>query len=214
MTITPSRLKAHLIRTTGVALSKALYLRRPSAYRPGTTVVTVNWNSLPYMQRSLAAIRSMSPADTEILVVDNASTDGSRDYLRTLPDIRTTLLPVNVGHGVALDLVLPLIDTEYVAILDIDAFPIASDWLHQSIAAVESGAKAAGALLHRNFIHPSFFVSQTQTLHSHPSWLIRLVRECPASMASRMTCLSALTSGPNRCWVPLMAMVAERSGRS
>lgn len=159
--------KARLVRTVGGAVVVGRRLRKPKQYRPSCTVVTVNWNSLPFLTRTLRAIEAMSPVGTEILVVDNASTDASREYLKTLSRVRTMRLPVNVGHGMALDLAIPTIDTEYVAIRDVDAFPVTDQWLQRSIAALNSGAQAVGARLQRNFIHPSFFVARTKVPHDY-----------------------------------------------
>ncbi len=144
----------------------AVHRRRPPAcYRPGVTIVTVNWNSLPFLRVTLAATRHFSPPDAEILVVDNGSTDGSLEFLATRSDVRTQRLPFNFGHGVALDLAVPHIDTEYIALLDVDAFPVDSTWLSASIEALSDGALVAGAHMHRNFIHPCFFVTRTSLLH-------------------------------------------------
>jgi glycosyltransferase involved in cell wall biosynthesis len=159
--------KGRAVRSAGVMLSRARQVRPPASYRPAVTVLIVNWNSLPYLRRTLAAVRAMSPVDTEIIVVDNGSSDGSLEYLRTRDDVRTVRLPVNVGHGLALDLVVPGIDTEVLAILDVDAFPISERWLPESIAALDAGAVVAGAHLHRNFVHPCFLVTRTPVLHQY-----------------------------------------------
>ena len=159
--------KARSVRAASAAVAAARRSRKPKKYRPVCTVVTVNWNSLPFLTRNLRAIEAMSPEGTEILIVDNASTDGSREYLRTQSQVRTMQLPTNVGHGMALDLAIPTVDTEHVAILDVDAFPVSDQWLQQSIAVLNSGAKAAGARLQRNFVHPSFFVARTKVLHDY-----------------------------------------------
>lgn len=141
--------------------------RHPEVYRPGATVVTVTWNSLPYLCRTLDAIRAMSAPETEVLVVDNASTDGTREYLATRRDVHTLRLPVNVGHGVALDLAAPRVGTELLAVLDVDAFPVSTSWLTESAAALDAGAYMAGAHLHRNFVHPCFLVTRTRTVHEY-----------------------------------------------
>lgn len=159
--------KARLVRASGTTVAAALRSRKPKQYRSGCTVITVNWNSLPFLKRTLSAIEAMSPVGTEVVVVDNASTDGSRPYLKEHPQVRTRHLPVNAGHGMALDLAIPTIDTEYVAILDVDAFPVSDQWLQRSIAALNGGAQAAGARLQRNFVHPSFFVARTKVLHDY-----------------------------------------------
>jgi hypothetical protein len=76
-------------------------------------------------------------------------------------------LPVNVGHGVALDLAVQRVDTEFLAILDVDAFPVSSRWLRDSVGALDEGAKIAGAHMHRNYVHPCFLVTSTPMLHEH-----------------------------------------------
>jgi glycosyltransferase involved in cell wall biosynthesis len=157
--------KGRGVRGLGAAVAWGRRRRPPAEYRPGTTVVTVNWNSLPFLRPMLAATRAMSPPHTEILVVDNGSSDGSDEYVRGLGGVGLMRLPVNVGHGVALDLALAGVDTEYVAVLDVDAFPVSSDWLDASIAALELGAQVAGAHMHRNFVHPCFLVTRTKVVH-------------------------------------------------
>ena len=158
-------LKGRVLRGVGAAATAALRRNAPRSYRPGVTVLTVNWNSLPFLRRMLDATRAMSPNGTEIVVVDNASHDGSLGYLRGRDDIRTIRLPVNFGHGVALDFGVSRIDTEFLAVLDVDAFPISDRWLDRSVKALDAGAKLAGAHLHRNFVHPCFLVTRTAMLH-------------------------------------------------
>ncbi|WP_353953327.1 glycosyltransferase [Knoellia sp. S7-12] len=160
-----SSLKLRGIRTIGAATAASLRLRPPAKYRAGLTVVTVNWNSMYFLGPMLDVVESMSPKGTEILVVDNASTDGSREFLRERAGVGSLELPVNVGHGLALDLAIPRIDTEFVAVLDVDAFPVSPRWIEASISALDAGPRIAGARLHRNFVHPSFLVTRTKLLH-------------------------------------------------
>lgn len=148
-----------------MAVATARRRRLPSTYRAGTTVVTVNWNSLDYLRVMLNAVRAFSPPDVEIIVVDNGSSDGSLEYLQNRDDVHTIRLPLNVGHGIALDIAMPGVNTEYVAVLDVDAFPISDRWLSDSHAALESGSLIAGAQVHRNYIHPCFLVTRTSMIH-------------------------------------------------
>lgn len=159
--------KGRAVRGFGSVAAWALRRRRVDAYRPGVTVMTVNWNSRAFLAPMLAATRAMSPPGTEILVVDNGSTDGSTELLRARDDVRTVRLPVNVGHGVALDIGAAIVETEYLAVLDVDAFPISDRWLEVCLDALSGGAQIAGARLHRNFIHPCFLVTTTRLLRSH-----------------------------------------------
>lgn len=159
--------KGRAIRSGGALAAWGLRRRSRQGLRPGVTVMTVNWNSLDYLRAMIEAVRATSPPDTEILVVDNGSNDGSNEYLRDRGDVRLLRLPLNVGHGVALDIGATFVDTEHLAVLDVDAFPISSSWLPESLAALDAGAKVAGAHLHRNFVHPCFLVMPTTLIRAH-----------------------------------------------
>lgn len=127
--------------------------REPS--RPGVTVVTVTWNSLEYLEVCLRGIRRFSPESVEIIVVDNHSTDGTPQYLAS-QDVRTIRPPTNIGHGLGLDLAFAHARTEFVVTLDVDAFPISSEWLSTVLDPLREGSVVAGAYVQRAFIHPSF----------------------------------------------------------
>jgi glycosyltransferase involved in cell wall biosynthesis len=130
-------------------------------------VVTVNWNSLPFLRLMIEAIRATSPSDIEIVVFDNGSSDGSVEYLQSRSDVRLMRSPVNLGHGVALDVAVASVDTEFLAVFDVDAFPISDRWLPESLVRLDSGAQVAGARMHRNFVHPCFLVTRTQVVHRY-----------------------------------------------
>jgi len=154
-----------MVRSLGLLEAWRSRRRPPTTYRPGVTVLTVNWNSSSFVKVLVDAVRASSPASTEILVVDNGSTDDSRDYFASRDDVRTVLLSRNFGHGVALDIGVGHVDTEYLAVLDVDAFPISSDWLDRAIEDLNAGARIVGAHMHRNFVHPCFLVTRTQMVH-------------------------------------------------
>lgn len=124
--------------------------------RDGVTVVTVNYNSLPKVRVLLAALERYTSEPVDIIVVDNASKDGSRDFLRAQPNIRPLLLPVNIGHGFALDLAFLCASTSIVVAFDIDAFPVSPRWRRAVTDPLEDGSVIAGAHLHRAYIHPCF----------------------------------------------------------
>jgi glycosyltransferase involved in cell wall biosynthesis len=159
--------KGRAVRGTGAAVARVRRARVPGRYRPGCTVVTVNWNSSAFLRRTIEAVRATSPDDTEIIVFDNGSSDGSVEYVRSRSDVRLMRSPVNLGHGVALDLAVAEVDTEYLAVLDVDAFPVTDRWLRESIAALDAGAQVAGARMHRNFVHPCFLVTRTEVVHRY-----------------------------------------------
>ena len=138
-----------------VPLLRARARRRLGSLRPeAATIVTVNWNSWEHLAVLIDVVRRRSPAGTEILVVDNGSTDGSRERLKGDSRISPVRLPVNIGHELALDLGVLLCRTEYVVALDVDAFPLREGWLGELLAPLDLGARISGARLNREYVHP------------------------------------------------------------
>ena len=75
------------------------------------TVVIVSWNAKEVLADVLRAVERHSPPGTSVLVVDNDSSDGSRELLTADAGIRSLECPTNVGHGVALDLTMAFVHT-------------------------------------------------------------------------------------------------------
>lgn len=143
-------LRARARRSTGRMLDGA------------ATVVTVNWNSWEHLAVLIDVVARRSPAGTRILVVDNGSSDGSRRRLKDHPDVSVVRLPVNVGHELALDIGVLRVRTEYVVVLDVDAFPLRDGWLEELLAPLDRGAAISGARLNREYVHPCCWAMRTE----------------------------------------------------
>lgn len=66
-----------------------------------TSIIIVSYNCMYMMQKCIEAIRSSCPEKAcEIVVVDNASSDGIREWLCEQEDIKVILLDENVGFPV------------------------------------------------------------------------------------------------------------------
>ena len=76
--------------------------------QPGVTVIIVNWNTAEVTADVLCAVQQFSPPETRVLLVDNGSTDGSRERFKGWPGVETLFFPSNAGHGVALDIAVCL----------------------------------------------------------------------------------------------------------
>lgn len=145
-----------------VPLLRARARRRLARLEPGaTTVVTVNWNSWPHLEVLIDVVHRRSPESTRIIAVDNGSKDGSRQRIAARKDVRGLLLPLNVGHELALDLGVLLAGTEFVVALDVDAFPLHEDWLDRLLAPLSEGAQVSGARLNREYVHPCCWAMRT-----------------------------------------------------
>jgi N-acetylglucosaminyl-diphospho-decaprenol L-rhamnosyltransferase len=96
---------------------------------PWVRVVIVNYNSGPLLAESVVGLARQTDADFEVVIVDNASTDGSADRL-VLPDRRFRLQPAgsNLGFATACNLGCRGAASPWLAMLNPDAIP-ESDWL-------------------------------------------------------------------------------------
>ena len=135
--------------------------------RPGVTIAIVNWNSMDLLRDVLRAIETFGGPThgvREVLVIDNGSTDGSRQFLRACRSegrVRCLLLPQNIYHGPAMDLAFLLTRTEFVVALDVDAFPIAPGWLETLTAPLRDDRTVSGAEAARGYIHPCCLAMRT-----------------------------------------------------
>ncbi|HXG56841.1 MAG TPA: glycosyltransferase family 2 protein [Vicinamibacterales bacterium] len=67
---------------------------------PRLSIVIVNFNGHGHLERCLASLAEHPPqVPHEVVVVDNASTDGSADMARAAPHVRVIALPNNVGFS-------------------------------------------------------------------------------------------------------------------
>lgn len=131
--------------------------RRVGQLRPGVTVIIVNWNSGAVTADVVRAVQWFSPVDTEIMLIDNGSSDDSRAIFKGLSGVRRIDLRGNAGHGVALDLGVCWCETTIAVTLDSDAVPLRAGWLDRAVEPVRLGqAKLAGLRSRRGFVHPVY----------------------------------------------------------
>lgn len=85
------------------------------------TIVIPNYNGKHFMEPCLASLGRQTYKDFEILVVDNASTDGSIEYLKEhYPDIRIIALDQNYGFSKAVNVGIRHSSAPYVILLNND----------------------------------------------------------------------------------------------
>jgi len=72
----------------------------PADDRPGVTAVVLNWNGQGVVGDCLRSLQAQDWPALEILVVDNASTDGSAEMIRRqFPGVRLQVNAENLGFG-------------------------------------------------------------------------------------------------------------------
>ena len=86
------------------------------------SVIVVSYNVAPLLARCLDSVLSQTTDEDEVVVVDNASSDGSADMVRRdYPRVRLLASPENLGFGAGCNRGLAASDGRYVLLLNPDA---------------------------------------------------------------------------------------------
>jgi len=109
------------------------------AQQPDISVIVVNYNTAHLLDPMFSAIeKGRGSLKLQIIVVDNASRDGSVEVLRSRhPTVELIENPVNVGFGRANNQVLPKLRGRYVLLLNTDAF-VSSDTLPKTVGYMDA----------------------------------------------------------------------------
>lgn len=107
------------------------------------SIVVVNWNGLGDLRRCLPSLFLQRYDDFEVIVVDNASTDGSVAYVReAFPACRIVRMARNAGYAGAGNAGLAAARGDYVAVLNADT-EVDPDWLGALVGALEAHPESA-----------------------------------------------------------------------
>ena len=108
-----------------------------------TTIVIPNWNGMRWLDGVLTSIRNQSVKPCEVIVVDNGSTDGSREHLATnWPEVEVVHWHENRGFAAAANDGIHKSKGEFVALINTD-IELASDWLERAEDALNRSPQAA-----------------------------------------------------------------------
>jgi hypothetical protein len=88
---------------------------------PLVSVVIVAYNSVAFLPAAVYSVLGQEGVTLELIIVDNASTDGTRNFLATLQDPRLRVITNSTNEGPqAANLALPYARGRYIARLDAD----------------------------------------------------------------------------------------------
>jgi len=108
------------------------------------SVVTVNFNGRRHLEGLLGALQAQTYRDFEVLLVDNASTDGSAELVeRRFPAVRLLRSEHNLGFTGGNNLGIAEARGEWVALLNNDTLP-EPDWLLRLVEAATASPGVAG----------------------------------------------------------------------
>jgi len=110
------------------------------------TAVIVNFNSGRWLGRCVRSLRDHGAGRPPVLVIDNASDDGSVEELPALPGIRVRRAHGNLGFGRGVNQALRTIRTEYLLIINPDCLilPAAIERLIEELEACPEAAMVSG----------------------------------------------------------------------
>lgn len=110
---------------------------------PRASVIVVNYNGGRHVVECLQALQRFTPGFVEIIVVDNASTDGSVDDLANqFPRVKLLRSPANVGYARGINLSLSEVRGEYVVVLNMDVL-VTQNWLPPLLDYLEANPHVA-----------------------------------------------------------------------
>ena len=127
---------------------------------PRTSVITLTHNKLPVTRRCLSGWLETEEDDWEIIVVDNGSTDGTREWLGEFADkaeergvnVRRIFNPDNVGCSTARNMGIQAARGDYLVFADNDVTVRTRSWLQRLRAALD--ADAARGIVGPKLVYP------------------------------------------------------------
>jgi GT2 family glycosyltransferase len=106
-------------------------------------VVVPNRNGLRWLPGCLGSIARQTTPAAEVVVVDDASTDGSREHLAEHhPQVRVVALERNAGFAAAANRGLEAVSARYVALVNTDV-ELDPEWLARTTAVLDEHPEAA-----------------------------------------------------------------------
>ena len=110
-----------------------------------TSIVIVTYNQLGCTRACLDSIRFVTDEPYELIVVDNGSTDGTVEYLRSCPDVKLIENPDNRGFPAAANQGIRASNGAQVLLLNNDVL-VTTGWLRRMLDALEgSGFSGQGS---------------------------------------------------------------------
>lgn len=118
-------------------MGETVHRGEESPVNPIFSVLVINWNGKHHLEECFDSVLGQSFRDFEVFLVDNASTDGSVEYVRGRygERVHCIVLPGNLGFAGAYNVAIPKSRGAYVILLNNDT-RVERDWLRSLAEAV------------------------------------------------------------------------------
>ncbi len=112
---------------------------------PKVAVVILNWNGKHFLEAFLPSVLSSTYPNLELVVGENASTDGSQVFLRSnFPTVRIIENQINLGFAAGYNEVLKQVEADYLVLLNSDV-EVTPGWIEPVIELMETNERIAVA---------------------------------------------------------------------
>lgn len=110
---------------------------------PSVAVVILNWNGKSFLEKFLPSVLQSTYNNLSVIVADNASDDGSIDFLKkNYPSIKILLNNANEGFAKGYNAALKQVSADYYVLLNND-IAVTPGWIEPIISLMESDEKIA-----------------------------------------------------------------------
>ena len=110
------------------------------AETPSVAIVILNWNGQIFLEKFLASVLASDYSNKRVIVADNASTDGSVNFLQQhFPQVEIIINDVNEGFAKGYNTALRQVFSDYYVLLNSDV-EVTPGWITPVIALMESNA--------------------------------------------------------------------------
>jgi len=127
-------------------------VRAPSSPAPRVSVIVPTYNAREHLREAVESLLAQSFADLEVLVIDDASTDGSIEAVADVADPRLGVVRLlrNAGPSGARNTGISLARGEYIALLDADDVSVPRR-IEKQVAVLDRRPEVGlvGCLVHR-----------------------------------------------------------------
>jgi GT2 family glycosyltransferase len=124
---------------------------------PSFSIIIVSWNALHHLKTYLPSVVNTDYADFEIILADNASTDGSKAWVREqYPEVKVAALDNNYGYCGGNNKAVPYAEGDILIFLNNDV-RVEPDWLQGLARCFEDPDIGAAQPKFRSDEEPDYF---------------------------------------------------------